>query len=240
MAATGLDLVSGTHDDVVIGNVLTQIGGNGISVGKFVADETTEYHTPYSPSDKSEICTSDTIKDNYISDVTTEFQGACGIACGYPAYLDIEHNEIAGTNFTGISVGYGWTASPNAMTNNRIDYNNIHHVASLLAGGAGISTQSNQGPTSEIKHNYLHDFGQSQWADYAAQGVYLDTGTTGYTVEHNVMVNTPGLLTAPNAGNNTLSDNGPNPSGAQDTMSSAGIEPDYLDIKYLAVPVAVF
>jgi hypothetical protein len=189
--------------------VFTQIGGNGISVGKFVADETTEYHVPYDPSDRSEICTSESITNNYIVDVTTEFQGACGIACGYPAFIDIEHNEVTATNFTGISVGYGWTGSKNAMTNNKINYNQIHQVANLLAGGAGISAQSNQGPASEMQYNYLHHFGQSSWADYAAQGLYLDEETAGY-------------------------------SGADSTMASAGIEPSYLDIKNLAIPVATF
>jgi hypothetical protein len=240
MAATGLDLVSGTHDDLIIGNVFTQIGGSGISVGKFTADEATEYHVPYNPADQNEICTNDVIKNNYINDVTTEILGACGIACGYPRHLDIEHNEVTGTNFTGISVGYGWTTATNAMRNNKINYNNIHGVANVLAGGAGVSTQSNQGPASEIRYNYLHDFGQSPWADYAVQGLYLDEGTTGYTVAQNVMVNTPGALISPTAGANTLSDNGADPVGAQATMAAAGIEPSYADIKNLTIPEATF
>ena len=240
MAATGLDLVSGTHDDLIIGNVFTQIGGSGISVGKFTADEATEYHVPYDPADQNEICTNDVIKNNYINDVTTEIFGACGIACGYPRHLDIEHNEVTGTNFTAISVGYGWTTATNAMRNNKINYNNIHGVANVLAGGAGVSTQSNQGPASEIRYNYLHDFGQSPWADYAVQGLYLDEGTTGYTVAQNVMVNTPGALISPTAGANTLSDNGADPVGAQATMAAAGIEPSYADIKNLTIPEATF
>jgi hypothetical protein len=240
MAATGLDFVSGTHDDLIIGNVFTELGGSGISVGKFTADETTEYHVPYDPIDKNEICTNETIKNNLIVAVTTEIQGACGIACGYPRAIDIEHNEVTSTNFTGISVGFGWTTATNAMANNRINYNNLHAVANLLAGGAGISTQSNQGPASEIQYNYLHDFGQSAWADYSAQGLFLDEGTTGYTVAHNVMVNTPGTLISLSAGANTLTDNGANPSGAPDTMASAGIEPGYADIKNLAIPGATF
>ena len=240
MAATGLDFVSGTHDDMIIGNVFIQIGGSGISVGKFVADETTEYHTPYNPSDEKDICTNETIKNNYISDVTTEIQGACGVACGYPRNIDIEHNEVTRTNFTGISVGFGWTTATNAMANNKINDNNIYAIANILAGGAGISTQSNQGPASEMQHNYLHDFGTSAWADYSAQGLFLDEGTVGYTVAHNAMVNTPGSLISPNAGANTLTDNGANPSGVQDTMASAGIDPNYTDIKTLAVPAATF
>ncbi len=240
MAATGLDFISGTHDDMIIGNAFTDIGGSGISIGKFTASETTEYHVPYNPTDKDEICTRDTIKDNYIDNVTTEIQGACGIAAGYPAYIDIEHNEVTGTNFTGISVGYGWTTSTTAMTNNQINYNNIYHVANILAGGAGISTISNQGPASEMQYNYLHDFGQSQWADYSADGLYLDEGTTGYTVAHNLMVNTPGIVISLSAGADPVTDNGANPSGAQETMASAGIEPSYADIKNLTIPLATF
>ena len=57
MAATGLDFISGTHDDMIIGNVFTDIGGSGISIGKFTASDTTEYHIPYNPTDKNEICT---------------------------------------------------------------------------------------------------------------------------------------------------------------------------------------
>ncbi|MBN1249501.1 MAG: hypothetical protein JXC32_17700, partial [Anaerolineae bacterium] len=33
MAATGLDFISGTHDDMIIGNAFTDIGGSGISIG---------------------------------------------------------------------------------------------------------------------------------------------------------------------------------------------------------------
>jgi hypothetical protein len=240
MAATGLDLVSGTHDDLIVGNVFADIGGNGISVGKFTTDEATEFHVPYSPADKDEVCTRDTIRNNSIDNVATEFQGGSGIAAGYPAYLTIEHNEVARTSSDGISVGYGWTTAANAMTNNKINYNHIHHVALLLAGAAGISTLSNQGPASEIAYNYLHDFGQSPWADYPAEGMYLNEGSAGFTVAHNLMQGTPGLSISPNTGSNLLTDNSSHPPGAQDIMASAGIEPAYADIKTLAIPAAAF
>jgi hypothetical protein len=98
----------------------------------------------------------------------------------------------------------------------------------------------NQGPAPEIRYNYLHDFGQTLWADYAVHGLYLDEGTTGYTVAQNVMVNTPEALISPTARANTLSDNGADPVGAEETMASAGIEPSYADIKNLTIPVATF
>ena len=240
LAATGLDFISGTHDDLIIGNVFTDIGGNGISVGKFTADEMAEFHIPYNPADKNEICANDTIKNNYIHHVTTEFQGASGIAGGYPRNLAIEHNEVAWVNFTAVILGYGLTASTNAMANNKINYNEIHHVLNVLGGGAAIITISNQAPASEAQYNYFHDFAMSQWADFPVESIFLDDGTVGYTVAHNVTINAPGLLVSPNAGANTVTDNGTNPIGAQNTMAVAGIEPGYADIKNLTVPTATF
>jgi hypothetical protein len=240
MAATGLDFISGTHDDVILGNAFTDIGGSGISIGKFTASDTTEYHIPYNPTDKNEICTNDTIKDNYIDNVTTEIQGACGIAAGYPANVDIEHNEVGHTNYTGISVGFGWTSTPNAMTNNKIDYNNVHHVVEILADGASIYTLSNQQPMSEMLYNYIHDYATSMWADYGSQGLYMDEQTSGYTVAHNLMKNAPTNVAQNQNGTNNVMDNGPNPSMASMTMMNAGVETAYSAIKNMTLPPLMF
>jgi hypothetical protein len=237
MAATGLDFNYGTHDDTIVGNVFTDIGGAGVSVGKFVQDETTEFHIAYNPSNASEICTNDTIKDNYITNVTTEIQGACGVACGYPRTIDIEHNEVSDVNYTGISVGFGWTATANAMSGNRINYNDIHDIVKILADGGGIYTLSNQGSGSQMEYNYIHDFQKSQWADYGDHGLYLDEQTSGYTVSHNVLVNCPAISTN-HPGTNTMSDNA---GTLASTISGAGIEPGYVDIKKnLTIPIPAF
>ncbi len=241
MAATGLDFISGTHDDMVIGNVFTDIGGIAVSVAKFAVDENTDYHTAYNPTDKNEICTNDTIKDNYIHNVTTEFQGAIGIAAGYPRNIDIEHNEVAYVNYTGISVGYGWTSATNAMSNNYINYNNIHHIAQILGDCGGIYTLSNQMPQSQMIGNYFHDYSMTQWADNGIQSIYMDEQTDGFTVEHNVMVNCPtDVHQHANGSHNTIEDNGTNTTNASQTMASAGIEATYADIKTLKIPPATF
>ena len=241
MASTGLDFTSGTHDDLIIGNAFTDIGATAIALGKFVVDEKTDYHTPYNPTDKNDICTRDTIKDNYVDRATTEVQGAIGIAAGYPAYLDLEHNEVGHVSYSGISVGYGWNSGPSAMTNNKIDFNNVHDVCQILADCGSIYTLSAQLPASEMLNNYAHDFQTSQWADYSINNLYLDEGTDGYTVAHNVLVNSPNIVHQNKNGPNvTITDNGPTPNNAQATIMSAGIEPAYADIKTLTIPAASF
>ena len=241
MAATGLDFISGTHDDMIIGNAFTDIGATAIALGKFVVDDMTDYHTPYDPTDKNDICTRDTIKDNYINHVTTEIQGAVGIAAGYPAYVDIEHNEVGYVNYSGISVGYGWTGAVNAMTNNKIDYNDVHHVCQIMGDCGSIYTLSNQMPASEMLYNYCHDFDTSQWADYSINNLYMDEQTDGYTVAHNVLLNSPNIVHQNKNGSHmTIIDNGPNPTDAASTIMNAGIEPVYADIKTLSIPTASF
>ncbi len=244
MAATGLDFTNATHDDMILGNAFIDIGGSAISIAKFVVDEMTEYHTAYNPTDKNDICNRDTIKDNYVTHVTTEIQGAIGIAAGYPANIDIEHNEVSYVNYSGISVGYGWTAAVNAMTNNKVDYNNVHHICLILGDCGPIYTLSNQSPASEMTYNYLHDFTTSQWADYGPNnGIYMDEQTAGYTVEHNVLTNLGSGIPVVHQnknGSNTIMDNGPTPTMAQSTIMTAGIEPAYADIKTLTIPAASF
>jgi non-ribosomal peptide synthetase component E (peptide arylation enzyme) len=58
---------------------------------------------------------------------------------------------------------------------------------------------------------------------------------------HNLMLNTPGILSAGSVGANvSLADNGASPSGADETQATAGIEPAYAEIKDLTVPVPTF
>jgi hypothetical protein len=127
------------------------------------------------------------------------------------------------------------------MTNNKINYNNIHHVCQILADCGSIYTLSNQMPASEMTYNYAHDFSMSKWADYDINNLYMDEGSDGYTVQHNLLLNSPNIVHQNKNGSHmTISDNGPTPSGADTTKTSAGIEPAYADIKKLAIPAARF
>lgn len=238
MAATGLDFMSGTNDDMIQANVFNELGGAGIMIGKFSQDTLTEIHVAYNPMDKEEISTRDTIKNNLITNVTNESQGAVGIGAGYPRNILIEHNEVSYMNYSGISVGFGWTKQENAMTNNRINWNEIHHVAQLLTDCGAVYTLSNQGSNSEIQYNYMHDIQQSKWADYWILPIYLDEGSSGFDVSHNVSINAPGGVASNQAGYFTQSDND---GRSQTVIDYAGIEKDYKWIKNETnIPLANF
>lgn len=227
MAMTGLDFISGTNDDMIQGNVFTDLGAAGIMIGKFSESDDTEIHIPYNPSDKAEICTHDTIMNNYIHHVTTESQGSVGIGAGYPRDIVIEHNELAYMNYSGISVGFGWTKEPTAMNNNHINWNRIHHVSQLLADCGPIYTLSNQGEGGEIKNNYISDISASSFADYWVLPIYLDEGSSGFEVANNVYDRAPDGNAANAAGYNNCHDNNGHDSNV---IQNAGIQNAYKGI----------
>lgn len=227
MAMTGLDFVSGTNDDMIQGNIFTDCGAAGIMIGKFSASDATEIHEAYNPSDKNEICTRDTIKNNYIHHVTTESQGSVGIGAGYPRDIVIENNELAYMNYSGISVGFGWTKKATAMNNNHINRNYIHHVSQLLADCGPIYTLSNQGESGEIMYNYITDISGSKWADYWVLPIYLDEGSSGFEVAYNVYQRAPSGNAANQAGQNYCHDND---KYNQDVVNKAGIQAPYKGI----------
>ncbi len=66
----------------------------------------------------------------------------------------LEHNEISNVSYTGISMGWGWTKTVNAMSDNRIYANKINHYAKHMYDVAAIYTLSAQ-PASVISNNYV-------------------------------------------------------------------------------------
>ena len=171
--------------------------------------------------------------------MTNEHQGAVGIGAGYPRYVVIEHNEVSYTYYSGISIGFGWTKQQTAMTNNHVNWNEIHHIARLLCDSGPIYTLSNQGTGSEIQHNYIHDNGTSKWADYWNVPIYLDEGSSGFTVKENVFKNSPAGVGQNQAGQNTLQQS--NNYYSDDVVNNAGIEKAFRYIRDIKeIPLADF
>ena len=190
--AAGIDLNHATNNSVIQDNTIKNIAGNGIMIGSFVVDEKTDIHVVYNPEDENEICTGDKIVNNLVTEIGTDYEGSVGIAAGYPRDILIACNEVSYAPYSGISVGYGWSAEDNAMRHNRILNNEIHHTSQMLCDAGGIYTLSKQ-PDSEMSGNYIHDINLPDGADYATSGIYMDEQTAGYTVKSNVIYHAWGV-----------------------------------------------
>ncbi len=186
IGAAGLDLAKGTKNSLVQDNIIRNISGNGIMVAQFAVDENTDMHIVYNTENESDICDGDRIVNNLVTNIGTDYQSSVAIGAGYPRNILIANNEVSYAPYTGISVGFGWSAEDSTMRNNRILNNDIHHTSQVLCDAGGIYTLSKQ-PDSEISGNYIHDIYLPEWADYATSGIYMDEQTAGYTVKYNVI-----------------------------------------------------
>jgi hypothetical protein len=227
MAATGLDFVSGTHHDVVVGNTFTDIGGTALQIG-FFGDKAFEAHLPYDPSDERTVCGFETISNNYINDVTNEDWGCVGISVGYARDITIDHNEVSNLNYSGICVGWGWTKTINCMRNNKIFANHVHHFAKNMYDVAGIYTLAAQ-PRSEIWNNSIHDLEKAPYTHDLNhwQYIYFDEGTSGIYV-HDNWTEKDKFFTNSNGPGTKWENNGPQV--ADSIKNAAGLLPEFRDL----------
>lgn len=180
----GLDYVRSANGSSVSGCTFTDIGGTAIQAGSF-PDMGFETHIPYIPVVADEICDSLTFKGNTIYDATNEDWGCVGIGAGYVRNILIEGNDVSKVNYSGICVGWGWTALMSGMSDNVIRGNYVHDYARQLYDAGGIYTLSNQ-PNSFIVHNRISaPFNAPYATNERGFCIYFDEATDGFTVEEN-------------------------------------------------------
>jgi hypothetical protein len=224
LASTALDYKRGTHNNIIKGNLFKDIGGSAILVGQF-SDEATEVHLPYNPSDQREVSSNERIENNLITDATNEDWGTVGIGVGYVSGIKISHNEISEVSYTGISMGWGWTKTSNAMKNNTISGNKIHHYGKHMYDVSGIYTLSAQ-PNSLITENYIDSIYNATYAHLPDHWfyIYTDEGSSFFTVKDNWTPSSKFLQNANGPGNLWLN----NGNLVVETIKqNAGLQKDY-------------
>jgi hypothetical protein len=229
MAATGLDYIKGSNYDTVIGCVFRDIGGTAIQAGVF-SDPGFETHLPYNPADQRELCRRLTISNNFITEVTNDDWGCVGISAGYVQDINIEHNEVSHVSYSGICVGWGWTRTVNAMRNNRIHANLVHHYAKHMYDVGGLYTLSAM-PGSVISDNCVHTILKAPYAHDPEHFfyMYLDEGSAYITIKNNWTEKEKYMKNA-NGPGNTWENNGP--MVADSIKNKAGLEESYKGIRH--------
>jgi hypothetical protein len=185
LGAAGLALGDGSQNDVVKGNVFTDISGNGLELGNVDMPQATG----------SSQTSSTTIEDNHLFNLPAEFHGGVAVDIGYAALTTLAHNQIDHTSYTAVSLGWGgWPdkekkpAQPNFSRDNAVSNNLIFDHMQLLNDGGGIYTQGITGTSlangEHITGNVIHDQTGS------GHVVYTDNGCTFVTITGNGIYNT--------------------------------------------------
>jgi len=196
LGGAGLDIESGSQDNLITNCHFRDIAGSGIQIGDVLRED-------HHPKDIRSVVKNNQVTDCLIEDCAADYKGGLGIFVGYTEETVLAHNEIRNLPYSGISMGWGWGEedagggaenyyqpfkfdTPTTAKNNRIEYNHIHHVLLDLWDGGGIYTLGNM-PGTVIRGNYVHD------NVGIPGGIYLDEGSGFIEVSGNVVeyVRTP-------------------------------------------------
>lgn len=228
LASTGLDYNEGVKSNLINGNLFKDIGGTAILLGVF-ADEAFEIHLPYNPKDQRVVADSNTITNNFVTNATNEDWGAVGIGLGYTRNSLVAHNEIENVNYSGISLGWGWSPKPNVMKNNKVKANKVHHFGKQNYDCAGIYTLSSQ-PGSLISENYIDSIYKAPYAHLPTHWFYLytDEGSSYITIKDNWTPSHKYLQNNNGPGNKWIN-NGPDVASV--IKQRAGLKPAYRNLR---------
>ncbi|MBQ8588193.1 MAG: right-handed parallel beta-helix repeat-containing protein, partial [Clostridia bacterium] len=236
MGSTALRLGKGVTDSAVTGCTFSDNGGGAITIGSWKGADALAENVA--------------LTNNVIYNQGIDFMFCPAVSVYYAKDIDVLHNTICKTPYSGISVNWGWESEvPKNLGcgGHNISYNRIYDISNSVVDGGHIY---NVGYMEDvlISNNYL-----SESNDLG--GIYFDTGSNGATVTGNVIETTQyWLFGGFDADNNKVYDNYSDTgtmrySGiqtsdyfeeaivcaeswnveAQSIIDQAGVEADYLD-----------
>ena len=133
----------------------------------------------------SELCSNNVVSNNVVHRVGSYLNTAAAITAFYVADTDVVNNELYGTPYSSISIGWGWDRSlDKTMKNNRVNRNFVVGAMQKGFDGGGIYSLGIQ-QNEEIAENYVKDM-RSPHA-----GIYPDNGANDILITRNVVENVP-------------------------------------------------
>ena len=188
VGAHAITLLQGCAHNLIRKCHLHDLGGGGVYL--YWAIPQPDKRASWRPRGEYDHITHNVIDNCFIHDLTRVFNGSVGVLTGpCAAFNRITHNEICYGDYSGISVGWGWSANQKHgyyQGGNVVDYNHVHHVMNyLLDDGGGIYLLGWQ-KGARICHNWVHDV-RHDLLGHGAKGIYPDQGTSGVLFEGNVV-----------------------------------------------------
>jgi parallel beta-helix repeat protein len=176
VAGYGIDIGDGCRNIRVIGNEIKNVGAGGVKLSGGAAKSPESVRTGE--------CV---ITDNHLHHLGEIFHSGVGVLLMHADKNTIAHNEIDHLFYTGISVGWVWGYGPSVSKENRIEFNHIHDVGQKVLSDMGGVYLLGVSPGTVLRGNHIHDV--DSWT-YGGWGIYTDEGSTGITIENNLVYRT--------------------------------------------------
>ncbi len=160
-------------------NLFRNIGGNAVYI-----------HGENIPVDDARVTKNIKIADNHINGYGRRFFNAIGVLLVHANSCEISNNEIHDGYYTAISSGWVWGYGYTVTNNIKILDNLIYDIGQgWLSDMGGIYTLGMQ-PDSVTSGNVIHDVAADpNEGGYGGWGIYPDEGSSGFTIENNLVYN---------------------------------------------------
>jgi hypothetical protein len=202
LGGAGVELADGTQDSTILGNRFDDISGGAVSVGEvddfWLADSFA--------SGPTRMTSGIAVSDNAVTHTGLDYHDTVAIWVGNSRTTVVQHNVVAHTSYTGISLGWGWgwsapcneqsAARPNEPCRrgthynggNRILDNRVYDVMRTLVDGGPIYTLGEQtvfgGITPTVAGNVISA------ATSCFHMIYHDEGSSYWQTYSNVSYDT--------------------------------------------------
>ena len=173
LAGYAIDLAKGAQRARIVGNEIRDIGGGGLRIG--------ETARPASPAEENH---SHLITDNHIHQLGRIFPPAVGIFIMQSATNRVAHNHIHDLFYTAVSVGWNWGYRESPCRENIIEFNHMHDIGQAVLSDMGAVYTLGPQHGTVVRNNIIHDV---EAFKYGGWGLYTDEGSTGITMENNLV-----------------------------------------------------
>jgi hypothetical protein len=197
-SGTALGFTDDVINSTILGNSFVDLSGNSINVGN-AQNAYPNTSLTYPPSLWG-VCINDIVQDNLIRFPNQLYYQFEGISAYYVNGLQIVHNDISGTGYDNITMGWGWdaTTSSTSSGNNTVSYNRADRSNQIVNQDGGSTYYLGPQPNTVISNNYVSNGGAA---------FYEDAGSSGLTIENNVISNEAWLYISDPSDNNILVEN---------------------------------
>ncbi len=179
------------RDCAFVGNVVTDIAGNGIMIGEDKSREVphpVEDTIPWWEFRPDQAASGNVIRNNLIQYTGQVLHGTDGIWVGMANTTTVSHNLIRYMPSVGISAGWVFAPTPSPVWGNTIEYNHLHDVMLMLTDSGGIYTLGLQ-PLTVLHGNLIHDLPPSVGRLLYSNAIACDEDSAHLVVDSNAMFN---------------------------------------------------